>query len=99
MVQDPMPGWELTTAWMADASMYIHGIVSMQYVSCEVSLSFRKSLLYLCALRENDFVPEEEWALNHPKKGDVNHKQTVGELHMIGNQGKHCSGIVSIKPI
>lgn len=61
-----MPGWELTQSWLTDDGLPCRGIISIEYYSggckllrgCRPYVNFRKSLLNLFLLREDEICEE-----------------------------------------
>mmetsp|Transcript_26686 Transcript_26686/g.57538 ORF Transcript_26686/g.57538 Transcript_26686/m.57538 type:complete len:262 (+) Transcript_26686:133-918(+) len=63
---DSMPGWELTQPWLTEEGMPARGLLNITYYSgegmrkraCRPYISFRKALLNLVLIREEEIVAE-----------------------------------------
>jgi hypothetical protein len=85
---DGMPGWELTTPWLSEDGMPARGILTIYYYSgegrglkqCKPNIPFRKSLLYLVLIKEEEIV-EEGFRDRPAPKG-------IGEPYMYNNSAR-----------
>jgi len=83
-----MPGWELTTPWLTEEGMPCRGILMIYYFSgdgkglkqCKPNVPFRKSLLKLVLIDEQDIV-EEGFRDRPPPK-------PIGEPYMYNNSAR-----------
>jgi hypothetical protein len=64
---ESMPGWQLTQPWLTEEGMPLRGLVNITYYSgegknkngCKPYVSFRKSLLNLVLINEEEICDEE----------------------------------------
>jgi hypothetical protein len=83
-----MPGWELTTPWLTEEGMPARGILTIYYYSgagrglkqCKPNVPFRKSLLFMVLITEDEIVEEGFRDRPSPKP--------IGEPYMYNNASR-----------
>merc|ERR1711871_885097 len=76
--KEGMPGWELTTSWMAEQTMPDRGILHCTYYSgegkgkkkCKINTNYRYSLLGLFLVNEQEILDQDTDRLNEPMKNE-----------------------------
>ena len=76
--KDGMPGWELTTSWMAESTMPERGILHCTYYSgegkgkkkCKVNVNYRYGLMGLFLVNEQEILDQDTDRLNEPMKNE-----------------------------